>query len=109
MKFTFEVSPKDGIEHCDFCNDSKIEGYFHKKPNSNLSNLENVDGMRVELVDADGIWAACKICQDLINKGDQIELAKRAARILVSDSPSKSFREVLAFIQTVHNSFWNDR
>ena len=88
---------------CDFClAPNPTWGY----PAKDFVDFVAVEGNDVLVSTSDGTWAACEVCHDLIEKGNQAALLSRSLDKLVGQVPMEEARRMVA---DVHAKFFASR
>lgn len=84
---------------CDFCS-APFPAWVH--PSADFIMAEG-------WASADGAWAACDTCHELIEAEDRRALAERAFRTVPGGVPRAARNEVRTKIQRMHQGFWKGR
>lgn len=106
-KVRLTVGPEE-TPVCDFCSSEKIVKDYDCP--DFLIPVVNAMGQRGEL-GSQGKWAACQICADLIDAGQQDQLMARALQTCYAQHPSwpkdgPIAEGLVKFIHDLHMGFW---
>jgi hypothetical protein len=88
---------------CDFCS-APFPAWVHPSADFSIPHLG--------WVSADGAWAACDVCHEMIMAEAQVRLRDRAVRTFAQRHgplPKAAINEMRSKITTMHAGFWQNR
>lgn len=115
-------SLNDLILVCDFCSTPKVvwsnevNAINHDSPDGSTIvgqilavNPETLETRRLQVEEDDPDFTACDVCQQLINAGNEVDLATRSVMLFIKRNPSHDMQGIIESIAFVQSRFWANR